>query len=192
METKLGACTNRHEMIVYRHGHEHPWAITLARLASRLVDASKQGLRLKMDQWDSIEKGVSTRNPPYMNPYEDHPIELGHIMDILVLNVIPQFQDGILKAFNEAICEGTPIPIDPDIKDFYDKTKAKAPLMIAELKLALTQLSNEWKTYAGKKENERQQLVWQNSVRLSPRKQIKRTASAMEKNDLVPLVLISL
>jgi hypothetical protein len=184
-ESKLGACTNRHEMVVYKHGFEHPGAITLARLASRLVDAAKQGLTLKMDRWANIERKLAGMDPPYMNPFADHPNALNHVMDILVLETMPQFQDRVLKAFNEAVHEEEHIPIDPDIKAFHDKVKAKAPQMIQDLRMALTVLSNDWKKHVGKKERERQSLHAQNSVRLSPRKQMKRSVSAMEKDDLV-------
>ena len=184
-ESKLGACTNRHETVVYTHGHDHSYAVTLARLASRLVDAPKQGLRLKMDKWSAIEKKMSVMDPPYMNPFADHPNQLNHVMDILVLKTIPQFQNHVLQSFNEAVHGNEGIPIDPDIKSFYDKVKNLAPQMIEDLRIPLKNLADDWKKHVGKKDTERRHLFAQNSDRLSPRKQMKRSASAMEKDDLV-------
>ena len=161
---------------MYSKGFAHPQAILLARLAARLVDAPKAGLRLRPEKWNSLLKQLRTNIPEYVKPrgerrYFDSP----HVMDVLVLQVIPNFHERVLISYNEQIRGDVVIPIDSDIKAFYDAVKTTHPKLIANLKEKLAPLSSEWKRHVQKIKND--QTRAREDVTCSPKKRTRTRKS---------------
>ena len=193
--SELGTCTNRHACVVYdrQRGYEHPSAITLARLASRLVDSSKQGLALKWDKWTQIRDNLNTIIPEYLKPKgERRTSNLTHTMDILVIETIPTFQDVVLGSFHAKLQSTRGTPIDPDIKAFYDKIRTVEPLMIQKLRKTLIVLREDWKGRIARGSQENRQQVQMNPTLLSPRNRLKRSISGLDKLSLVRSVFSGL
>jgi hypothetical protein len=135
---------------VYARRYDDPSAITLARLASRLVDAPKQGLRLRRDKWTDILRGLKVSVPNYIEPKGVRtPRNTSHIMDILVLEIIPEYQSRVLKSFNDN-AGSEDLPIDSDIRGFYEKVKEKYPALVETLRNSLANLEKEWISFITK------------------------------------------
>jgi hypothetical protein len=184
LESGLGTCTDRHRDVVYARGYEDPMAITLALLASRLIDAPKQGLRLKQEKWKEILRGLKVSAPNYIEAKGVR--RLGnstHIMDVLVLDIIPQFQDRVLKSFNDSIGREGRIPMDPDIRQFYEKMKLKYPAMVQSLRNALVILEADWKTFIAKSKRELDKN--KEFITCSPTKKGQKTNSRISQSELV-------
>jgi len=180
VESELGTCTVRHRDIVYTRGFQHPLALMLAHFASRLVDAPKQGLRLNAQKWNEILNGLNATLPQYILPRGEYRHgDSNHVMDILVLKVIPEFLENVLKSFNTKL--GEEDRMDADILEFYKKL-----LTIKELKEAMDQLKdNLWaqqdkwaKFYSKVRHNRNQNLE---EITLSPRRSAKRSLSEIDR-----------
>lgn len=190
VESGLGFCTNLHRDTVYDKGFGHPSALTLARLASRLVDAPKSGLCLRPDKWEATAKQLAARIPEYIKPIGERRTNSAHIMDELVLKTIPDFQERVLRSFHELVRGETIIPIDADIKAYYETIRATNPRMVESLKVSLLSLKREWTYLIGKKEQERNRN--NESVTCSPTKKMKRSASSIERSRMVLIILFKL
>jgi hypothetical protein len=170
--------------MVYAHGYEDPTAIILARLASRLVDAPKQGLRLKQEKWKEILKELKVSAPNYIEAKGGgHPGNSKHIMDVLVLEIIPQFQDRVLKSFNDIVSRESRIPMDQDIKKFYETVRLRYPAMVESLRNALVILEGEWKTFIVK--SKREQDKNKEFITCSPTKKGQKSNSKISQSELV-------
>lgn len=183
--SELGTCTNRHRDLVYAHGFEHPSAITMAQLASRLVDAPKQGLRLKAEKWEELLKSLKVKEPEYIKPTGEYRmLDSNNIMDVLVLNVIPGFVNSVFESFHAKL--GTESPMDPDIKDFYTRMLGREELhpMLCELKEDLKILQNRYLKFYAKWGHTMAQI--REEVLLSPRKKRIRSLSEDERSEMVP------
>jgi len=188
LDSELGICTDRHRDIVYDRGYSDPTAITLARLASRLVDAPKHGFRLNPKKWTEIQRGLNVRLPEYIRPKGDGRIaETTKIMDILVLKAIPAFRDEVMKLFTRSLNSrlGTEdwIPIDEDIKEFYQTAARTYPEAVAEMRAALSVLEGEWKNFHSK--NKHEQALNKDYTTCSPKKGLSRSASRIDRASLV-------
>lgn len=176
VDSDLGTCTLRHRDVVYSKGFEHPQAILLARLAAKLVDAPKAGLRLRLEKWNSLLKQLRTNMPEYVKPPgERRYIDSPHVMDVLVLQVIPQFHERVLISYNEQIRGDAFIPIDSDIKAFYDAVKAAHPKLISNLKEKLAPLNSEWKRHVQRIKNNQTRV--REDVTCSPKKRTRTRKS---------------
>jgi hypothetical protein len=184
VESDLGICNVRHRDVVYEKGFDHPQAILLAHLAAKLVDAPKAGLRLRQDKWIPLLKELRTNIPEYVKPKgERRNLDSAHVMDVLAFQVIPQFLDRVLISYCNQVGADAPIPIDPDIKRFYETVKTTHPKMIANLKEKLALLHSEWMTNFKKIKSEQDQI--REDVTCSPRKRQKTTST---KNSLSAFV----
>lgn len=184
VESDLGICTVRHRDVVYEKGFDHPQAILLAHLAAKLVDAPKAGLRLQPNEWISLLKQLRTNIPEYVKSKgERRNLDSDHVMDVLVFQVIPQFLERVLISYCDQVGGDAPIPIDPDIKGFYETVKTTHPKMVANLKEKLAFLNSEWMTKFNKIKNEQDQA--REDVTCSPRKRQKTTST---KNSLSAFV----
>jgi len=144
-DSKLGLCHNRHERIVYKYGYNHPHAIELAHLAARMVDAPKQGLQLKRDSWEVLITQLRADTPEYLKNQNDRSKQKSnHVMDVLLLQVIPNFHKDLLNLFAQRVGRKEDIPLDCDIEAFYDKVSRKYPLIVETMKILLKQLRSEW------------------------------------------------
>jgi hypothetical protein len=169
---------------VYARGYGDPTAITLALLASRLVDAPKQGLRLKQDKWKEVLRGLKVSVPKYIEAKGVRRLgNSNHIMDVLVLEIIPQFQDRVLKSFNDSIGREGGIPMDPDIRHFFETVKLKYPAMVESLRNALVILEADWKTFIAK--SKREQDKNKEFITCSPTKKGQKTNSRISQSELV-------
>ena len=189
VETELGTCTHRHRDIVYARGFQNPSAVMLAHFASRLVDAPKQGLRLNPEKWNEILNGLNATPPQYILPRGEYRnSDSNHVMDILVLKVIPEFLANVLKSFNTKLGEEN--RMDADILEFYKKL-----LTIGELREAMDHLKDnllalqvKWtKFYSRVGHNRNQNLE---EITLSPPKKAKRSLSEIDRTTAVrdPLI----
>ena len=188
LESELGICTDRHRDIVYDRGYSDPTAITLARLASRLVDAPKQGFRLKLDKWTEVLRGLNVRPPEYIRPKgEGRVARTTQIMDILVLEAIPAFRDEVMTLFARSLNSrpGTEnrIPIDEDIMEFYQAAAGTYPEAVAAMRAALCVLEEEWKKFHSK--NKHEQALNKDYKTCSPTKRLSRSASRIDRASLV-------
>ena len=164
--SELGTCTDRHRDIVYEKDYEDPSAIILAHLASLLVDAPKQGLSLKRDKWIDILRGLKTKAPEYIKPRGEGRRLSGHVMDILVLQVIPQFRDRLLGTFHANV--GGEIPLDADIQAFYERFQELHAPTLTSLAEALTKLKAKWTRFHT--QNKRDQERNKDLIQCSPQK----------------------
>lgn len=185
VDSELGTCTHRHRDVVYTEGFEHPTAITLARLGSHLVDAPKAGLRLRLDKWNSFLNNLRVNVPEYIKPKgERRNFNSPHVMDVLVLQVIPEFLNRVLTSFNEQVGGDAVIPIDPDIKSFYEKIKSRRPQLVDTLKSELLRLQQEWKRCIGKKLDDKSRNREEHTC--SPTKKQKTIRFGSPPSPLVP------
>jgi hypothetical protein len=169
---------------VYARGYEDPTAIMLAQLASRLVDAPKQGLRLKQEKWKDILRGLKVSVPNYIEAKGGRrPGNSKHIMDVLVLEIIPQFQDRVLKSFNDNFGSESSVPMDPDIKKFYETVRLKYPAMVESLRNALVNLEANWKTFIAK--SKREQDKNKEFITCSPTKKGQKSNRKISQSELV-------
>lgn len=184
VESELGTCTLRHRNVVYANGYEHRVAINLARLASRLVDAPKGGLQLRPDKWGATLNALKTTEPEYVKPVgERRNVSSGHVMDVLVLQVIPAFRDHLLISFNKRVERKDKMPMDIDIKAFYDQIRQTYPEVIKSLRASLSPLQQDWDKWARKLGQKKSQS--KDDITCSPRKRIKRSETEFWKSELV-------
>ena len=184
VDSDLGICTVRHRDVVYTRGFEHSQAILLAHLAAKLVDAPKAGLRLRQNKWIPLLKQLRTNTPEYVKPKgERRYLDSDHVMDVLVFQVIPQFLDRVLISYCDQVAADAPIPIDPDIKGFYETIKATHPKIVATLREKLAYLHSEWSAKFHKIKNEQDQT--REDVTCSPRKRQRTTSSKSSQSTLV-------
>ena len=166
--SELGTCTDRHRDIVYERGYENPSAIILAHLASLLVDAPKQGLSLKLDKWSDILRGLKTKVPEYVKPRGEGRRSSNHVMDVLVLQVIPQFRNRLLGTFHANVGGENKIPLDTDIRAFYERLQELHAPTLASLTEALRKLKTKWTNFHTK--NKRDQERNRDLMLCSPQK----------------------
>ena len=186
VDSELGICTLRHRDVVYNRGFEHPQAILLAHLAAKLVDAPKAGLRLRQNKWDNLLKQLRVNTPEYVKPKGVRRyLDSDHVMDVLVLQVIPQFLDRVLISYRDQVGADARIPIDPDIKGFYETIKATHPKMVATLKEKLASLNSEWSSTFKRIKNEQDQT--REDVTCSPKKRSRTTTNKNSQLTLVSL-----
>jgi hypothetical protein len=174
--------------MVYHHGYSDPTAITLARLASRLVDAPKQGFQLRPEKWNEIKSGLNVPQPEYLRPKgEGRVASRTKVMDILVLNVIPAFRDEMMTSFakslNSMLGTENSIAIDEDIREFYQAASSRYPEAVAGMRAALSILNEEWKNVISK--NEYKRALNKDYQTCSPKKGLSRTASRIDRAPLV-------
>ena len=184
--SELGTCTDRHRDIVYARGYEDQSAIILANLASLLVDAHKQGLALKLDKWNGMLHGLKARKPEYVKPPGEHRSPSKHVMDILVLEVLPQFRNCVLKTFHDTVGGDGKVPLDADIRAFYDRVWTLHAPSLAPLTDALQKLRTKWSLFHVKIMNE--QSKYREHVQCSPTKQ-KNQKPVRNRKDQDQLVL---
>ena len=152
--SELGTCTDRHRDLVYERGYENPSALILAHLASLLVDAPKQGLYLKSAKWNDLLKGLQTKPPEYVKPRGEQKRPSNHVMDVLVLQVIPQFQDRVLHTYHDNVGGKSNIPLDADIREFYDRFRSSHAAVLEPLILSMKKLQGKWAQFHTKSMNE--------------------------------------
>ena len=175
VDSELGTCTIRHRDVVYAKGFDHHQAILLSHLAGKLVDAPKLGLRLRVDKWIHLLHQLKATIPEYIKPKgERRHFDSCHVMDTLVLQDIPQFLDNVLFSFNEKVREGAAIPIDADIKAFYEMIKLAHPKLVDRLIEKLKSLKAEWLKCIAKTKND--QTRSRDEITVSPRKKAKTMA----------------
>jgi len=185
-DSQLGTCTTRHRDVVYTHTHEHPSAVRLAHIASRLVDATKHGFRLKMDKWEAVCNELRVPEPDYVKGVgERKTSNPKHILDRLVLKVIPNFRESMLSTFHKEVGTEGPMYIDRDIKAFYDRIAQRRDIGQAMdlLRDDLRNLREEWSKFYVRKRNDQEKMG--EEIRLSPRGKFKRTYSDMDRNQIV-------
>jgi len=145
--SELGTCTERHRDIVYERGYNNPSAIILAHLASLLVDAPKQGLRLKPDKWNDMLRSLNAKIPEYVKPRGEQRKTSGNVMDVLVLEVIPEFRKRVLGTYHANVGGEKQIPLDADIRAFYESLQALHGPTLAALTEALRKLRAKWTNF---------------------------------------------
>jgi hypothetical protein len=158
-------------------------AITLAHMASHLVDAPKSGLRLRQDKWNKMLSQLGVAVPEYIKSTGDARVISSHVMDVLVLGVIPMFQNQVLQSYNENVHADTTYPIDCDIKEFYDALNKWEPEIIDCLRPKLSSLYADWFNCIGKSRKE--QNRHKHEVMLSPKKRKTRSNSSRDGFKLV-------
>jgi hypothetical protein len=91
-------------------------------------------------------------------------------MDVLVLQVIPQFRNRLLGTFHANLNVGgeNKIPLDPDIRAFYERFQELHAPTLASLTEALRKLKTKWTNFHTK--NKRDQERNRDSVLCSPQK----------------------
>lgn len=184
--SELGTCTDRHRDIVYARGYETPSAITLAHLASLLVDAPKQGLYLKPDKWNDLLNSLHVTIPEYVKPRGEQRRLSNHVMDILVLQIIPQFQDRVLQTYHANVGGESNIPPDADIRAFYERFQSSHTATLESLTLALKVLRGKWGRFYTKSMNEQSRN--RDEIQCSPTRKKKPKSSG--KADQAQLVLL--
>jgi RNA dependent RNA polymerase len=185
VDSELGTCTHRHRDLVYAHGFEHPLAILMAQLASRLVDAPKQGLRLKAEKWEELLRSLNTKDPEYIKPTGAYKmLDSNHVMDVLVLKVIPEFVNSVFESFHAKL--GTESPMDPDIKDFYTRMLSREELrpMLRKLKDDLKNLQHRYLQFYAKWGHRMAQN--REEILLTPRKTRIQSLNQDERSEMVP------
>lgn len=97
----LGQCTNEHEVLCYNKGTiDCPEAITLAVLASQLVDSRKAGMLFTETAWHAVRKATNPKKigyPAYKNggtPRADS------IIDYMKFEVAEPTRERILESFS--------------------------------------------------------------------------------------------
>ena len=189
LESELGICTDRHRDVVYNRGYSNPEAITLARLASRLVDAPKQGFQIKLDKWNEILSRLKVPPPEYVQPKGARRMApLTNVMDVLVLGVIPAFRDEVMISFNKSFTskvggETRSIPLDEDIEAFYTAAMRVYPEAVEGIRNALLLLYEEWVNVFSR--NQREQALNKDYTTCSPKKGLSRSASRIDRSSLV-------
>lgn len=194
VDIPVGQCNDLHTDLVYtKNSHEDPKAITLARLAARLVDAPKQGIRLRIDKWTQLLGSLRTRRPEYKKGIGESRNSLSlHVMDVLVLVVIPTFQNDVLGIFNKNVGGGNPIPLDKDILEFYKRAMSKDGEAIEKLKDELRNLKGEWAEIHASRINgqHKQKEIEDCSPKKSPKKRFRRASSKMDEVRLVSVSVV--
>lgn len=190
VSSALGTCTLRHRDVVYKYNNfQHLHALTLAYLASNLVDAAKSGLCLRNDKFERFLKSLCVPVPDYVKPKgERRGIRTSHIMDILVLNVIPSFQENVLAQFHQRVPAEHDMPIDPDILAFYRQMKERYPKVVDELRRELHQVRAQWSTCFQKHMNNRSQQ--KEDVTCSPKRRAKRVVARASSIQLVLFLIL--
>jgi hypothetical protein len=181
VESELGTCNVRHRDVVYARGFEDPLALTLAHLASHLVDAPKLGIRLRPHKWGQLLSQLRVSEPEYVkHKGERRQIDSAHVMDVLVLQVIPQFLDRVLLSFHEQI-RGQAIidPMDSDIKAFYIAIREKYPQIVGSLRKELLPLREEW--VSAVRRNSEDQSRSRDDINSSPKKKLRRSSSKTKR-----------
>lgn len=144
-DSKLGLCHWIHEKVIYKYGFSHTKAIELGHLAARLVDSPKQGLLLKPEKWKEFDSLSKLDKPAYWaTENETKPQHSRHVMDILILHTMPKFRSEILMKFTGALGKKDQIPLDSDVKAFYDKIYGLRPDIIEAIRQPLKELKKEW------------------------------------------------
>ena len=167
-------------------GFEHPYAIALAHLAARLVDAPKAGLHLRQDKWKKTLTILKTKEPEYIKPQgQRRHFTPDHVMDILVLQVIPEFLEQVLTSYNENVRGDAKIPMDEDIKGFYLTIKKIHPTLVEKLTTELLRLREKWKNCIARMKND--QNKEREDVTCSPKKKVKTISFPKPLLDLVLL-----
>lgn len=188
LESQLGTCTDRHRDVVYHRGYSDPAAITLARLASRLVDAPKQGFQIKLNKWTETLSQLKVHPPQYVRPKGERRVPFWtNVMDILVLKVIPAVRDEVMISFNTSLNSRvdteTTIPLDEDIKEFYMAAAKQYPEAVSAMRKALSLLHEEWSSFHSK--NQHEQALNKDYKTCSPRKGLSRSVSRIDRSSLV-------
>lgn len=195
VDIPLGQCNDLHTDLVYtKNSHEDPQAITLARLAARLVDAPKQGIRLRTDKWTQLLGSLRTRRPEYKKGIGESRNSLSnHVMDVLVLFVIPTFQNEVLGIFNKNVGGGNPIPLDKDILEFYKRAMRKDGEAMEKLKDELRNLKGEWAEIHASRINgqyKQKEIEDCSPKKSSPKKRFRRASSKMDEVRLVSVSVV--
>jgi len=185
VESELGTCTVRHRDVVYKYGNfEHPDALTLAHLASNLVDATKNGLQLRYEKYTPFLSGLLVSDPEYVKPKGSrqlvHPT---HVMDVLVLTVIPAFQKQVMMQFHQHTPADQSMPIDPDILAFYNQVEERHPALVQRLRGDLDVVRRQWTSQIGKVMNNRTRQ--KDDLDCSPTKRIRRVLSRTDSREMV-------
>jgi len=185
VESELGTCTVRHRDVVYKHGNfEHPDALTLAHLASNLVDATKNGLQLRYEKYTRFLSGLRVLEPEYLKPKgtrrDGNPT---HVMDVLVLRVIPEFQDQVTMQFHQHAPAGRSMPIDPDILAFYNHVKETHPALVERLRGELDAVRHQWTRHAGSMSINRARQ--KEDLTCSPSKRRRRVLCRTDSREMV-------
>src|SRR5271170_7801762 len=89
-------------------------------------------------------------------------------MDVLVLQVIPQFQNRLLGTFHANVGRENKIPLDPDIRAFYERFQKLHAPTLASLTEALRKLKTKWTNFHTK--NKKNQERNRDLVLYSPQK----------------------
>jgi len=131
--------------------------------------------------------GLGAEEPNYIKPNGVHKrLDSEHIMDVLVLKVIPDFLDSVLDSFHSKLGGGY-IRMDEDIEQFYKKVMSREELqpMLRTLKQKLIKLQVEYISFYNKRGRDRDRV--REEVMLSPRKKIKRSFSDMDQSERTSL-----
>ncbi|KAG0704371.1 RNA dependent RNA polymerase-domain-containing protein [Suillus ampliporus] len=118
-ETKVGLYSNFQDIAVYKHGYASAAAIRLAYMFATCVDASKTGLRVKSDVFDTDRKSFGNQKLHYMTALEkksnsDSNIQFMRqgsapfILDILV-NEGCRLRDEFRKKYSSLKSPSTPV-----------------------------------------------------------------------------------
>jgi hypothetical protein len=171
---------------VYKHrSYEHPDALTLSWLLSNLVDAAKNGLTIRQAKFNNLLSRLGVPPPEYTKPSgERRAIVPTHIMDVLVMGVIPAFRDEVLKKFYQNVRMEHSMPIDPDIFAFYRLIKGKHPALVERLRKELELVRAQWNKNVGKVMNDRSRQ--KDDLTCSPSKRARRVVSRQDISDMVP------
>jgi RNA dependent RNA polymerase len=185
--SELGTCTHRHRDVVYSKGFEDESALTLAYLASHLVDAAKLGLRLQQNEWMQLLRSPGVPEPRYVKPRgERTAVNSNHVLDILT-DVIPAFTENILLSFHSKFNRAEYLPLDPDIKEFYLSIKARYPQVVDSLSAKLAIMKIEWTKYFTRQKSF--DSVNRDNSDCSPKKRQKRLMDDFEDSVLVSFYL---
>jgi len=185
VESELGTCTLRHRDVVYKYGNfEHPDALTLAHLAANLVDATKNGLRLQYKKYNRFLSALRVPEPEYVKPKGTRRIvNPTHVMDVLVLSVIPAFQDQVMMQFHQHAPADQSMPIDPDILAFYNHVKETYPALVERLRGELDVVRRQWTSQMARVMNNRSRQ--KEDLTCSPSKRIRRVLSRTDSREMV-------
>jgi hypothetical protein len=191
VHSELGTCTHRHRDVVYSRGFEDRSALTLAHLASHLVDAPKLGLRLRQEEWLSLLRGLKVTEPRYVKPKgERTSIHSNHVLDVLT-DAIPIFTETILGSFRMRLGnDANNLPMDPDIREFYLLIKERCPQLVDSLVQKLSTMKLEWtRFFTTQKSND---SAARDNSDCSPKKRQKRIVEESEDSVCVYLRLACL
>jgi RNA dependent RNA polymerase len=183
---ETGICSHRHRDVVYKHrSYEHPDALTLSWLLSNLVDAAKNGLTIRQSKFTDLLSRLGVPPPEYTKPPgERRAIVPTHIMDVLVMGVIPAFRDEVLTKFHQNVRKDQAMPIDRDIFAFYRLVKGKHTALVDRLRGELELVRGQWLKNVGKVMNDRSRQ--KDDLTCSPSKRARRVVSRQDTTDMVP------